>query len=134
MTVVLLIGSDIALLEGVAQSLAAAGHGVEIAHDVTEAIELSAVTPALVVVAERELSRYDARVTRLAVPGGALLLYHAGPRAVTPLSPPLQRAVLAELALPLERHRLVALIQHVAERVEASGRGRRDTPPERHAP
>ena len=49
------------------------------------------------------------------------------------LPPTLQRAVLANITLPLERQRLVALVQHVAERVRTTGR-RRDTPPERHAP
>jgi hypothetical protein len=43
--------------------------------------------------------------------------------------------VMAELTLPLERHRLVALIQRMEERAQVTGRGRRgrDTPPDRRA-
>jgi hypothetical protein len=42
------------------------------------------------------------------------------------LSPTVQRAVLADLTLPLERNRLVALVQHVGQRAQATGRGRTD--------
>ena len=73
----------------------------------------------------------------LAIPiaaGGALVLYNVTGNGDAPaLSPTLQRAVLANITLPLERQRLVALVQHVAERVRTTGR-RRDTPPERMAP
>jgi hypothetical protein len=43
---------------------------------------------------------------------------------------------MAELTLPLERHRLLALIQRVEERARVTGRGARgtDTPPEQRAP
>jgi hypothetical protein len=34
----------------------------------------------------------------------------------------LKRATLAELSLPLERHRLLALIQYVQSRARAAGR------------
>ena len=67
------------------------------------------------------------------VPGGALVLYHNAGRRSAVLTPTMQRAVLAELALPLERHRLVALVQHVAERAQATGRRLEDNPPEQHA-
>ncbi len=130
MAAVLLIGTDASLLEGLAQALASAGHAVHLADSVGEAVEVASHTPPLVVVADHQLGRMESALTRLAAPGGALLLYHTGSRSVAPLTPALQRAVMAELALPLERHRLVALIHRVAERVEASGRGRTDAPPE----
>jgi len=44
------------------------------------------------------------------------------------LAPALQRALLADLALPLERNRLLALVQHVEERARATGRRSHDTP------
>jgi hypothetical protein len=40
---------------------------------------------------------------------------------------------MADLALPLERNRLVALVQHVGERARLTGRGPDDHSPE-HAP
>ena len=48
-------------------------------------------------------------------PGGALLLYRSVGSALVTLSPTVQRAVLADLTLPLERNRLMALVQHVGE-------------------
>ena len=70
-------------------------------------------------------------------PGGATLVFRSG-GDTTPLEPlplPVQRLVMAELTLPLERHRLVALIQRMEERAQVTGRGRRghDTPPEHRA-
>ena len=79
------------------------------------------------------MSHADALGISLA-PGGALVLYSVSGKGPAPVLPPaLQRAVLANITLPLERQRLVALVQHVAERVRTTGR-RRNTPPERHAP
>ncbi|MNC90011.1 hypothetical protein D3C83_60450 [compost metagenome] len=66
-------------------------------------------------------------------PGGALVLYHGAADSRPSIPPTLQRAVMADLALPLERNRLMALAQHVSERVRATGRSRRQTPPEQEA-
>ncbi len=130
---VLLIGSDEALLEGLAQSLAAAGHEPRIATTLAEAEEQAAALRPLVCVAERAVAEDDARtVLRLPIAtGGALLLYHGvndTPHSAPPVS--LQRAVMAELTLPLERHRLLALVSRVEERLRLTGRGggRHDTP------
>ena len=49
----------------------------------------------------------------------------AGAAPPAALPPALQRTTLAELALPLERHRLVALVQRVEERARRAGRGNR---------
>ena len=92
--------------------------------------------PPLLVVADQGLaaeSGADAAAITLA-PGGALLLYRttADERAMVPAN--LQRLVLAELTLPLQRNRLFALAQHVLDRVIATGRShRRETPPEQRA-
>jgi hypothetical protein len=56
-------------------------------------------------------------------PGGALVLYRVVGSALVTLSPTMQRAVMADLTLPLERNRLVALVQHVGERAKTTGRG-----------
>ena len=47
-----------------------------------------------------------------------------------PLLPALQRTVLADLTLPLERHRLGALVQSIAARAKTTGKAPRNTPPE----
>jgi hypothetical protein len=61
-------------------------------------------------------------------PGGALLLYRVVGSPVIALPPGLQRAVLADLTLPLERNRLVALVTHVRDRARVTGRGRISDP------
>jgi hypothetical protein len=97
---------------------------------------LAAARAPLIAVVEANLaaaSYADALGIPLA-PGGAIVLYTVTGKGQSPvLGPTLQRAVLANITLPLERQRLVALVQHVAERVRTTGR-RRDTPPERTAP
>ena len=132
MTHVMLVGGDAALLEGLAQSLAAQGHVPRVARTLAEARELSSATPPLVLVVDRALAS-DAGTELLTTPlasGGARLLYRTAAAPLAPLLPALQRAVLADLTLPLERHRLAALVQSVGERARLSGRTPRQTPPE----
>lgn len=129
---VLLVGSEPALLEGLAQSFAAQAYAPRVVHSLVEAREAAATMPPLLVLVEQTLaaeSSADASAIPLA-PGGALLVYRttADERAVVPHT--LQRLVLAELTLPLERNRLFALAQHVLDRVIATGRSSRPTPPE----
>jgi hypothetical protein len=128
MAAVLLIGSDVALLEGIAQTLAGAGHRTRLAETATEAEEHAPPTPPLVTVVERAAAE-DALPLPLA-PGGALILYRGTDEPASPLSAAVQRAVLADLALPLERHRLLALVAYVEERAARTGRSRDQTPPE----
>lgn len=132
MTHVMLVGGDAALLEGLAQSLATQGHVPRIARTLAEARELSTAAPPLVLVVDRALAS-DAGAELLGTPlasGGARLLYRTASAPLAPLLPALQRAVLADLTLPLERHRLAALVQSVGERARLSGRTPRQTPPE----
>jgi hypothetical protein len=82
----------------------------------------------LVAVIERDLAAAAAGLV-LGIPlvrGGALVAFHQRAEERATLAPPVQRALLADLALPLERNRLLALVQHVEERVRATGR-RADT-------
>lgn len=132
MTYVMLVGRDVALLEGLAQALAALGHTPAVARSLGEARELSGAQAPLVLVVDRALAS-DAGAELLTSPlasGGARLLYRTASAPLVPLLPSLQRAVLADLTLPLERHRLVALVQSVGERARLSGRTPRQTPPE----
>jgi DNA-binding NtrC family response regulator len=132
MTYVLLVGGDVALLEGLSQSLATLGHTPRVAHDLSEARQVAASHPPLVLVADRALASAGGAEllgTPLAA-GGARILYRLAATPMTPLLPALQRAVLADLTLPLERHRLAALVQSVAERARLAGRTPKHTPPE----
>ena len=132
---VLLVGGDSALLEGLAQSFAAVGYVPRVAESLHDAREAAADVPPLLAVVERNLAD-EASGETLAItlaPGGALVLYHGTAVDLPAISPTLQRSVMAELTLPLERNRLMALAAHVKERVRATGRGRRTTPPEQQA-
>ena len=131
MTQILLVGSDAPLLEGLSQSLAALGHTPHVAATLHEAREFAATKAPLIAVVERSLAAGDSGdVLRIPLaPGGALVLYQsAGSQPIT-LAPALQRTVLADLTLPLERNRLAALAQHVEERARATGRHLRPEPP-----
>lgn len=132
---VLLVGEDGALLEGLSQSLAAVGYVPQVAATLHEAREAAALNAPLLGVVQRELAD-EASSEALGItlaPGGALVLFHGSAGPVLPVAPTLQRSVLAVLTLPLERNRLVALAQHVHERVLATGRAGRRTPPEQRA-
>lgn len=136
MTYVMLVGTDVALLEGLAQSLAGLGHRPAVTTSLSDARELAASLPPLVLVIDRELAS-SAGAELLAVPiaaGGVRLLYRSATMLPAPLLPALQRAVLADLTLPLERHRLAALVQSVGERAKATGKSPRTTNPETRAP
>jgi DNA-binding NtrC family response regulator len=136
MSAVMLVGADAPLLEGLAQTLAAAGRTTRIAHSVDDALDLAADARPLVAVVDRALAARDTRALHLPLaPGGALVLFSsdAAPLAGDTGPQLFGRVVLADLSLPLERHRLVALIAKVASRVAATGRGRRDTPTEPRA-
>lgn len=133
---VLLVGADAALLEGLAQSFAAQGYSPRVVTSLHEAREAARSAPPLVAVVDQELAS-DSSAETAAIPlapGGALMVYRTSVADRTLVPHSIQRLVLAELTLPLERNRLFALAQHVHDRVIATGRtARRDTPPERRA-
>lgn len=126
MPCILLVGNDLSLLEGLAQSLSAQGHSTRVAASFSEARELAITDRPLIVVIEREMATTAAgEVLGLSLgSGGALVLYRSGPVRTLAVPHALQRHVLADLALPLERNRLAALVQHVSDRATAAGRGR----------
>ncbi|MFP5354022.1 MAG: hypothetical protein ACLGIK_02550 [Gemmatimonadota bacterium] len=135
----LLIGQDEALLEGLAQLLAGAGHRIRVARSLDEAEELARQSAPLMIVVDRGSVIADggARMSRIPLAsGGAFVLYRTtsdqGPNLA--LAHGIARQTLADLALPLERQRLAALAQYVNARARESGRIRFDTPPERRAP
>jgi DNA-binding NtrC family response regulator len=119
---ILVIGSDPALLEGVSQALGGAGHQVVVAHDVPEAMEnLHHLRPLLAIVNRDHLVN---GLTGSAIPlakGGALVTYHTSDEDVRNASFAGRRPPLAELQLPLERKRLLALVKVVEERARTCG-------------
>src|SRR5689334_4136162 len=110
MPMIVLVGNDAALLEGLTQMLAGAGFRTRLAPSVGEARELARTELPLVAVVDRALAGEPpgASAIRL-VAGGALVLYHRTADHGTSLAPSVQRAALSDLALPLERHRLLTL-------------------------
>lgn len=124
MALILVVGAGSALLEGVSQTLVAAGHRVVVAGDIAEAADaLGATLPLIAVVEQAELARSGAVCKLTLARGGALVAFHGEEADAAPLSPRLQRTVIAQLQLPLERQRLVALVRYVEDRARAAGRG-----------
>ena len=130
MTQILLVGTELPLLEGLAQSFAAQGFAPVVAQSLHDAREAAANDPPLIVVVSRALAAAASAET-LSIPlapGGAFVLYRSVTTALVTLPASVQRAVLADLSLPLERNRLMALVQHVDERARVTGRGVLDAP------
>ena len=132
MASILLVGADTALLEGITQALASAGHHVLTAATLAEAAFATSSAPPLLAVIDRSLLANATELRGLGLaPRGALVVFGD---PVTPLPGALRRAVLAELRLPLERARLMALAAHVEARAQDTGRDAKPTPPESRPP
>lgn len=133
-SMILVAGRDAALLEGVSQALGALGQPITVATSLEEAGDVAPAPGFDVAVVQRALLESEAPVPLR--PGGVLLLFHAQAEQTTraTLSPPLARLLLAEVELPLERQRLVALIRATLsrmrspERTESPPHGERDAP------
>lgn len=136
MTQILLVGTETPLLEGLAQTFGALGLTTSVTSTLHEARELAAHgAPLIALVSHALAAEATGETLNLPLaPGGALVLYRAGAGSGAALSPTLQRSVLADLALPLERKRLIALVQHVGERAKTTGRGFDDSSHERPTP
>lgn len=133
---ILLAGANTALLEGLAQALASTGHRVIVARGADEADQL-ARQDVILTVATRELVS-DADPARnilrgVVAGGGALITYREAGDTSRALAAPVARHVLADLVLPLERTRLVALAERVASRAKDVGRNPDVTAPNSHA-
>jgi DNA-binding response OmpR family regulator len=125
----MLVGADVALLEGLAQTLIGFGHDVSFAATVAEAgASLSESLPALAVVSCEALEEAGIGMTLPLTPGGAMIVYGTSHSHEPFLPTKLQRATLAHLVLPLERHRLLALVQSFDQRSRTTGRSTREEP------
>jgi hypothetical protein len=126
---VILVGTDVALLEGLAQTLIGFGHDVAFAPTVAEAAgSLTEDLPAMAVVSSDALEEGGAGMTLPLTPGGALIIYGTSHSDQPFLPTKLQRATLAHLVLPLERHRLLALVQSFDQRSRTTGRSIHEEP------
>jgi DNA-binding NtrC family response regulator len=132
MALVMLVGTDAALLEGVAQTLGSAGHRVRLAHGLEEARRVAAQDPPMLLVVERSLAVGARALGMRTAPGGATVLFRVAGAEGPALPAAVQRGVLAEITLPLERQRLSALAASVVERAHQVGRSREETPPQEH--
>ena len=122
MTSILVVGPDAALLEGVAQTLIGAGHQVVVARDIPEALEtLHGSHPLLALVDCQELETRGAMLQATVAHGGAVIAFHCDDDD-SRLPYRIKRTTLAELKLPLERQRLLALVKYVNDRARAAGR------------
>ncbi len=124
---VILVGADTALLEGLAQTLLGLEHDVLFATTAGEVAALASDDiPALTVISSAALEEAGFGANLPLTLGSALIVYGASQDERHFLPPRLQRATLAYLILPLERHRLVALIQSFENRSRTTGRSIRD--------
>ena len=126
MAKVILVGADVALLEGLAQTLIGFGHDVLFAATIGEvAGALNEDLPAIAVVPSEALEDEGLGTTLPITPGGAIIIYGKSHTEKLFLPPKLQRSTLAHLVLPLERQRLIALVQSFDIRSRTTGRSRR---------
>ena len=122
MATILAVGPDAALLEGVAQTLIGAGHQVVIAGDIPEALQaLRNRRPLLALIECDELEARGAMLQAIFSHGGAVIAFHCDDDD-SRLPYRVKRTTLAELKLPLERQRLLALVKYVENRALAAGR------------
>jgi len=120
---VILVGADTALLEGLAQTLLGLDHNVLFATTVAEASAMASENvPTLTVVSSAALVDAGFAATLPLSLGTALIVYGSSHDEQLFLPTRLQRATLAHLVLPLERHRLVALIQSFESRSRTTGK------------
>lgn len=126
MVKVILVGTDVALLEGLAQTLIGFGHEVLLAATVGEAGAFTGDLPAIAVVSCEALENGGPGATLPLTPGGAIIVYGKTHGERPFLAQKLQRATLAHLVLPLERQRLLALVHSFEIRSRTTGRSIRD--------
>lgn len=133
---VILIGSDAALMEGLAQSFASQGLAPTVVGTILEACEAAAEEAPIMVVVSRQTA-VAAPGDVLSVPmlaGGSLVLYRGGGESDLADTPAiLRRSVMAELSLPLERKRLMALALKARDRAVTTGRAARSVSQSRPA-
>jgi len=124
---VILVGADVALLEGLAQTMLGFGHEVLFAATVGEiAGALNANEPAIAVISLEALEDEELALSLPITTGSAIIVYGKSHTDKPFLPPKVQRSTLAHLVLPLERKRLLALVQSFDLRSRTRGRSMGD--------
>ena len=127
---VLIVGGDAALREGVLQSLRATGVTGEGCEDLSSAREMAVEEPPLALVVDVKLSTAQQGAGGIPLlPGVAVILFREDVRAARPTQQVFGRSLVAELSLPLERARLLTLLQRIVARARITGRDRRTPDP-----
>ncbi|HUF30662.1 MAG TPA: hypothetical protein VMM77_08330 [Gemmatimonadaceae bacterium] len=123
---VLMVGGDAALREVVLQLLRTTGLSGAGCEDVSCAREMAAVAPPLALVMDVKLSPVQEGAGCIPIlPGGSVILFREGVSAARATQQVFGRALVAELSLPLERARLMTLLQRIVARARITGRDRR---------
>jgi len=124
---VILVGTDVALLEGLAQTLVGCGHEVAFTAALPEAAAMMNIDEATIAVVSADAVKEAGPSASLPIgANGALIVYGKSHGEHLFLPPKLQRSTLAHLVLPLERQRLLALVQSFDSRSRTTGRSHRE--------
>ncbi len=127
---VLIVGGDPAVQEGVLQSVRAGGLAAEWCPDLSCALDAVEESSPVALVVQAALAAEVSELRSFApTSGGAVILFHDSPGARSPSAQSFGRSVIAEMTLPLERARLVALLTHIVARARHTGRDRRSPEP-----
>jgi DNA-binding NtrC family response regulator len=131
--VMLVLGASDALIEGIAQILSSADVRVRVARTLDDAEELASRERPFLVLVDRQWASeaHGGRLSQIVISSGAaLIVYHTheDTQPLVTVSRSLSRLTLADLELPLERQRLLALTSYVQARARESGRMHREAP------
>ena len=116
MALLLIVGTDAALIEGTSQTLTAAGHQLFFSPSLAESLDSVGDLRPIVVLVER--SAIDEIRMTLRVPlaeGGAFLVFHGEDAAAAPMPPRVQRA-RSPAGAALATKRLLSLVRYVRPR------------------
>ena len=95
-------------------------------------LDLARVELPIAAVIDHSIARADAGALRIPLAAhGAFVLFRAEHEASAAVPPSIARHVVAELTLPLERQRLLALVRTLSQRERESGRPMLDQPDSR---
>lgn len=123
---VLIVGGDTAVQEGLLQSIRSAGLRAASCADAQEARESATESPPLALVVHVDAAHGGNTPPQLPIrAGGAVVLFRDDAQSEASAPQAFGRTVVAQLVLPLERARLLALLSHLVGRARITGRDRR---------
>lgn len=127
---VLIVGGEPAVQEGVLQAARAAGLTATGCPDIACAREAASESPPVALVLHADLASAGEELRRISlIPGGAVILFRDAESGGASAGRQYTRSVIAELRLPLERARLIALLKHLVARARVTGHDKRSAEP-----